>query len=93
MPTVYGLECQVENSIIADGCKIEGTVINSVIFRGVNIEKGAIVKDSIIMQDAIVERDTELEYVTLDKKVKVTSCKTIKGAETYPLYVRKGAEV
>ena len=53
-PTRYGFEAKVENSFIADGCEIEGTVINSVLFRGVKVGKGTVVKNSILMQDTMV---------------------------------------
>lgn len=48
--------CDCKNSLIANGCRIEGTVENSILFRGVKVEKGAHVKDSIIMQKSVVGR-------------------------------------
>lgn len=93
MPTVYGLQSEVKNSLIADGCVIEGTVKNSVIFRGVKISSGAVVENSIVMQDSVIGEGAIIEYVTLDKKVSVGSGKTLKGTEVYPIYVRKRAEV
>lgn len=93
MPTVYGLESEVKNSLIADGCVIEGTVKNSVIFRGVKIAAGAVVENSIVMQDSVVGEGATIEYVTLDKKVSVGSGKTLRGTLVYPIYVRKKAEV
>lgn len=93
MPTIYGLDSDVKNSLIADGCVIEGTVKNSVLFRGVKIGKGAVIENCIIMQDSVIEDNADLQYVTLDKKVKVTQGKTLRGTETYPIYVRKKAEV
>lgn len=93
MPTIYGLDSVVKNSIIADGCVIEGTVRNSVLFRGAKIGPGAVVENSIVMQDAIIGEGAEIQYVTLDKKVTVGSYKTLKGTEIYPIYVRKNSEV
>ena len=93
MPTIYGLDSSVSNCIIADGCVIEGTVKNSVLFRGVRIGAGAVVKDSIIMQDSYIGSNTDVEYVTVDKRVKVGSGKTLKGTAIYPIYIRKNAEV
>ena len=72
---------------------IEGTVKNSVLFRGVRIGAGAVVKDSIIMQDSYIGSNTDVEYVTVDKRVKVGSGKTLKGTAIYPIYIRKNAEV
>ncbi len=93
MPTIYGLDSEVKNSLIADGCVIDGIVKNSVLFRGVKIGKGAIVENCIVMQDSVIEANADLQYVTLDKMVKITVGKTLRGTETYPIYVRKKAEV
>ena len=49
-PVRYLEGSQVRNSIIANGCIIEGTVENSILFRGVHVQKGAVVRDSIVMQ-------------------------------------------
>lgn len=49
-PTYYGDEADVEDCLIADGCRIEGKVKNSVLFRDVVIEKGAEVNNCIIME-------------------------------------------
>lgn len=93
MPTKYGLKSDVKNCIIADGCLIEGTVKNSVLFRGVKIGAGAIVENCIVMQDSEVGDGAEIQYVTLDKEVRVGAGKTLKGTEVYPIYIRKNAEV
>lgn len=93
MPTIYGLDSEVKNCLIADGCVIDGTVKNSVLFRGVKVEKGAVVENSIVMQDAVIEAGADIQFVTLDKKVNVGANKTLRGTETYPIYVRKNAEV
>ena len=67
MPTRYGLESKVENSLIADGCLIEGTVKNSVIFRNVTVEKGAVVENAILMQGAVVGENAKVSYAVMDK--------------------------
>ena len=58
-----------ENSFIATGCVIEGTVKNSIIFRKVHIKKGAVVKNCIIMQNCIIEEDAQLNNIIFDKNV------------------------
>jgi glucose-1-phosphate adenylyltransferase len=92
-PARYGLEACVTNSLIADGCVIEGTVENCVLFRGVKIGKHAAVKNSIIMQDAIISEKCEMNYVIADKDVKLGSYRTLEGTENYPVFVDKGARV
>jgi len=73
----------------ADGCTIEGTVENSVLFRGVKVGKGAVVKNCILMQDTVIEAGASVEYLITDKNVKVTAGKEVKGTDTYPMYIAK----
>ncbi len=89
MPAIYGLGSDVKNSLIADGCIIDGTVENSILFRGVRVEKGAVVKNSIVMQDGFVAQNVTLNCVVADKSVVITPNKTLSGAETYPIYIGK----
>lgn len=90
MPATYGIGATVKNSLIANGCIIEGTVENSIIFRGVRIEKGAVIKNSIVMQESYIAANSELNCVVADKNVVVTPNKTLSGAENYPVYIGKG---
>lgn len=92
-PAKYGLGACVTNSLIADGCIIEGTVENCVLFRGVKIGKNSIVKNSIIMQDADINEKCEMNYVIADKDVKMGSYRTLLGTEDYPVFVGKGERV
>jgi glucose-1-phosphate adenylyltransferase len=92
-PAKYGLEACVTNSLIADGCVIEGSVENCVLFRGVKIGKHASVKNSIIMQDAVISEKCEMNYVIADKNVRLGSYRTLEGTENYPVFVDKGASV
>lgn len=89
MPAIYGVGSKVKNSLVADGCIIEGTVENSILFRGVRVEKGAVIKDSIVMQDAFVAQNATLNCVVADKSVVITPNKTLSGAENYPVYIGK----
>ena len=89
-PTKYSNDAVIENSIIADGCIIEGTVKNSVIFRGSRIQKGAVVENSILMQDTIVAPNTILNYVITDKNVKILNKNEMIGSLEELIYVRKG---
>lgn len=88
-PTYYGEESKVVNSLIADGCIIEGEVYNSIVFHGTKIEKGAVVKDSILMQDTIISRDTQLNMVITDKNVKIIHEKIVNGTKEKPKFVNK----
>ena len=88
-PVVYKEGAKVENSLIADDCVIEGTVINSIISRGVHIGKGAIVKNSILFQGTEVKKNAELNCIVTDKKVSVSEGVKLSGSETMPFYVQK----
>ena len=92
-PAKYGLDSECKNSIVADGCIIEGKVENSVLFRGVKIGKNAVVKNCILMQDTVVGEKCEMNYVITDKDVMIGNYRSIGGTETYPIFVGKGASV
>lgn len=92
-PAKYGIDCTVKSSLVADGCIIEGTVENSVLFRGVKVGKGAIVKDSIVMQDAVIDEKASFINAIADKDVTVTKNRTITGSPDFPVYVSKGGIV
>ncbi len=88
-PTRYLAGSKVTNSLIADGCHIEGTVENCVLFRGVVVEKGAVVKNCVLMQDTVVKANADLSCVVTDKNVTITENKSLAGTESYPVYVAK----
>lgn len=88
-PTLYKDGCYVRNSLIADGCKIEGHVENSIISRGVRVERSAVVKNSIIMQNTDIQSGARVEYVISDKDVIVREGREVIGHEKYPLLLAK----
>lgn len=92
-PVKYGLESNIKNSLIADGCVIEGTVENCVLFRGVKIGKDTIVKNSVILQGTTIGNNCQINSVVTDKNVKINDGKVLTGSETYPLYIGKNAEI
>lgn len=92
-PTKYKKEAHVTNSFIADGCVIEGTVENSILFRGVKVGKGTVVKNSILMQDTYTGTDVTLNCVITDKDVTICDGRHLSGHETMPFYVGKSVKV
>lgn len=92
-PTKYNEEALVRESVIADGCIIEGEVYNSVLSRGVKVGKGTVIRNSIIMQDTIIGEGVHLDYVILDKEVKVNDGKVLRGEQSHPVIVGKHGEV
>ena len=92
-PTVYGENAKVKNSLIADGCVIDGTVENSILFRGVTVGKGAHISNSIVMEHSKVGDGGKLSYVITDKSVVVSSNCSLSGFATYPIVIVKGKTV
>lgn len=88
-PTKYGMTAKIQNSFIADGCEIEGTVINSILFRGVKVSKGTVIKNSILMQDTAVMDNVELNAVITDKNVTIRERQNLSGCEKLPYYISK----
>ncbi len=92
-PAKFAIGASVKNSIIADGCIIEGTVEDSIVFRGAKIGKGAFVKDSIVMQDTIIGKNCGLSCIITDKQVEISDGKLLYGSPSYPIYIGKGAKI
>lgn len=89
VPAIFREGAQVKNSLVADGCVIEGTVENCILFRGVRVARGANLKNCIIMQDSYIEEFVELENVILDKSVTVRSHGRMVGQRQYPIVIGK----
>jgi len=69
MPPHYAGESSfIENAMVAEGCNIEGRVDFSILFAGVKIEKGATVRDSIIMPNTVVKSGAVIEYAVIGEK-------------------------
>ena len=92
-PTRYTESAKVTNSIIADGCIIEGVVENSILFRGVKVGNGTVIKNSILLQNTYTGDDVYLNCVVTDKDVTIKNGKMLSGHETLPFYIGKGTTV
>ncbi len=92
-PTRYCEGSKVTSSVVAEGCVIEGTVENSVIFRGVHVGKGAVVKNCILFQDTYVCPGAELNCVITDKNVIIKDKRVLSGCENMPFYIGKKMSV
>ena len=93
MPTRYGVDSCVKNSLIAEGCVIEGTVKNSVLFRGVKVEKGAVVENCILMQGVTVGENAVLDNVISDKNATVGAGMVAKGTEEKEFFIEKNQKI
>ena len=93
VPTYYGEDCEVEDSVIADGCMIEGEVEDSILFREVTVAKDAEIENCIIFNDAVIGEGAELKYAILDKDVTVTPGAKLIGTKSNPIIVKRGETV
>ncbi len=89
VPAIYGLGSDVKNSLVADGCVIEGKVENSVLFRGVHVGKNAVIKNCVLMQNTYIGDDVQLNCVVADKNVVIKPNKVLSGDEKFPVYIGK----
>lgn len=92
-PTKYLEKSKVSKSLVATGCVIDGEVDNSILFRGVKVSEGAVIKNSIVMQRCNIESGAVLENVILDKDVTITRGQELKGAKEQPFVVAKRRKI
>lgn len=83
----------VKNSLIHDGCLIEGTVENCILFRGVKVGKGTVLKNSIIMSENFIGENCNISYVVSDKDSTISSGRTLAGCEQQPYFINKGSRI
>lgn len=93
MPTLYGMDAKVTNSLVADGCDIKGTVENCILFKGVTVEEDAVVKNSILMQDAVIGANSTINCIIADKDVSIKAGVELSGAPNYPVSLSKGTRI
>ena len=89
-PTRYSETSNVKNSLIADGCIIDGSVENSILFRGVKVSRGASIKNSILFQDTVIGENVFTNCIITDKNVVVRDGRILSGHESLPFFIEKG---
>jgi glucose-1-phosphate adenylyltransferase len=89
LPTKYGKTAVIKNSIISDGCRIDGMVVNSILSRNVRIAEGAAVKNCILQEGTVVDKDAELDWLITDREVIVSKNRSMMGYSTYPVYIER----
>ena len=93
VPSYYGDNCSIKNSIVADGCMLEGNVENSVLFRQVTVGENAVIENCLIMNDAVIGEGAELKYVILDKDTIVRPGAQLIGTPNHPIIIKRGDTV
>lgn len=92
-PVRFATGCSVQESVFGNGCVVLGSVAGSVVFRGVTIERGADIKDCVIMQSSLVCEGAHLRNAIIDKDVVIGPGARIVGTPDMPAVVRKGSVI
>lgn len=93
VPAKYSDTAKVTNSLIADGCVIDGTVENSILFRGVKVGKGTTVKNSILFQGTFTGENVFMNCVISDKNAVIRDGRILSGHDSLPFFIEKGKMV
>jgi len=98
-PARFDPSAEIVNSLISPGCLIQGKVERSILSPGVTVEKGAVVRDSVVMHNTQIEANARVDKAILDKDVWIQA-NTLIGTEDlgtadfpYPAYFTSGVTV
>lgn len=91
--TYYAAGSKVSNSLVADGCIIEGEVENCIVFCGAKVGAESSLKNCIILHDTVIGENVKLDCVISDKNVKISPYTNLKGNRRLPLVIPKGAKI
>lgn len=88
-PSLYKKSAEVKNSLVANGCIIEGKVDKSIISRHVKIEEGAEVEECVILQDCVIKKGAKIKNVIIDKNTTIALGEELKASPEFPLVIEK----
>ena len=91
-PQYVGGGAQIRNSLVSEGCRIHGTVENSVLFPGTQVLPGAVVRNSVVMSSAVIAEEATVEYAILDAGVTIGSRAAVGGADALTV-LGEGTEI
>lgn len=91
--TYYGEGAVSKNCLVADGCLIQGSIENCILFRGVRVGKNARIRNCVIMQDTVIGEGAELSCVISDKNTVISPFITLSGSPRLPLVIPKMSRV
>ncbi len=92
-PTKFFDNAKVSNSLIADGCKIDGTVVNCILSRDVVVSRGVYISNCIIMQNTYIGENTKLNFVVTDKNVVIRPNHNLSGCKEQPYILSKSTSI
>lgn len=88
-PALFKNPAEVENSLVSNGCIIEGTLKNSVLSRGTIVEKGAVLENCIVLQDCTIKSNAILKNIIIDKNNIIASEEKLNASPEHPLVIEK----
>ena len=91
--TYYGPTSVVSNSVISDGCFIEGEVTDCIVSRNVTVESGAKITGCILMEGTTIHAGANVSYTITDKSVTISADRVLTGHASYPLAIAKNSTV
>ena len=89
-PTHYYDTAEIRNSVVSNGCQVEGTIENSILGRGCIIHKGAVIKNSVILAGAEIGEGVHVENQVVDKQTKILHVKEVVSEPAFPGYIKRG---
>lgn len=90
-PTYYGKNSEVKKAIVASSAYLAGTVERSVIHRGVAVQEGAFVKNSVILQGTKIGENARIEYAVIDKDCVIEAGAQVIGTPDNVLVIEKNS--
>ena len=79
------MDATIRNSVVSEGCEVDGEVVNSVIFRGAVVEQGTVIHDSIIMPDAVIKSGAEIRHSIIGWNAVISEGAKIGETQTAPV--------
>lgn len=89
-PTHYYDTAEIRNSVVSNGCQVEGTIENSILGRGCIIHKGAVIKNSVILAGTEIGEGVHVENQVVDKLTKILHVKEVVSDPAFPGYIKRG---
>lgn len=89
-PARYTRSAQICSSLIADGCVIEGKVVNSVLFRGVHVGRDCVVENAVVLERCRLTDRAHISGTVLDKNVVIGGNARLCGHPSLPFFVEEG---
>ena len=88
-PTHYYGTAEIRNSVVSNGCQVEGTIENSILGRGCIIHKGAVIKNSVVLAGAEIGEGVHVENQVVDKLAKILHVKEVISDPALPGYIKR----